>query len=92
MNDGRDYPNSGILFTNHRKKKDTDPDSTGRADNIICPHCNQRGDFWLNGWNKLARDGSTFQSLSFKAKTEAPPTAEATQTAAPRKRDSDVPF
>jgi hypothetical protein len=66
----RDYPNSGILFINDRKGTERDPDHTGRGE-FECPSCGQRTEFWLNAWNRLAKSGSNYLSLSLKAKAAA---------------------
>lgn len=63
------------------------PDHKGSAD-ITCPHCGHRADYWLNAWRKVARNGGTFLSLSFKAKTEA----AARPMPAQRARDADIPW
>jgi len=53
-----DNKNRGILFTNNRKQKDTQPDFTGKlnVDGI---------DLEISGWNKQGKNG-TFISLSVK--------------------------
>ena len=52
--------NSGALFKNDRKDKDTHPDYTGSAliDGV---------DMWISAWIKKG-NGKTFMSLAFKPK------------------------
>jgi len=67
----RDFPNSGILFANDRKRDGSrDADRTGTGD-IECPHCQRRFQFFVNGWLKIGKSGSKFLSLSFKPKDDA---------------------
>ncbi len=49
--------NSGALFKNKRKEKETHPDYTGRV--------NVRGtDFWLSAWIKKSKAGEVYMSLA----------------------------
>jgi hypothetical protein len=51
--------NSGSLFKNNRKEKDTHPDRTGK--------CRIGGvDYWISGWVKQKDDGQQWLSLAFK--------------------------
>jgi hypothetical protein len=54
--------NSGVIFNNDRKEKETHPDKTGR--------CRILGrDFWISGWIKEGKNGK-FMSLAFKPMEE----------------------
>jgi hypothetical protein len=55
--------NSGSLFKNQKKDKDTHPDYTGNG------MIDGKG-FWFSAWIKKDRNGNTFMSLSFKPKEE----------------------
>jgi hypothetical protein len=64
---GKDYPNSGIVFRSDRQRSEHDPGYTGNGD-LTCPHCARRFQFFVNAWVKTARTGAKFFSLSFKPK------------------------
>jgi len=63
--------NSGSIFKNDRKEKDTHPDGKGSAliDGV---------EYWVSSWNKTSAKGVQFRSLSFQRK-EQPQTAPATR-------------
>ena len=54
--------NSGSLFPNDKREKDSQPNSTGSA--LIGGK-----EYWVSGWTK-ERNGKRWISLSFKAKDE----------------------
>lgn len=59
--------NTGSLFKNDKKEKDTHPDRNGQ--------CMIDGKaYWVSGWIKQDRNGNPWMSLSFKAK-DAPRSA-----------------
>ena len=64
--------NSGALFKNERKEKDTHPDYTGSA--LI-----NGSDFWMSAWIKKG-NGKTFMSFAFKPKDENATTKITKQT------------
>lgn len=78
-----DNTNTGVLFKNDRKEKDTHPDYTGNI--------NADGkEYWLNAWVKDGKNGKYF-SFSLKAKDAKP--ANASASAPIDDLDSeDVPF
>lgn len=91
-NEQRD--NSGAIFTNTRKEKDSHPDWTGSA--MI-----DGREYWVSGWTKQGRGGE-FYSLAFKpkeAQQQKPSPApqrkpHPTTSRLPIKRDMDdeIPF
>lgn len=87
--------NSGSLFTNTRKEKDSHPDRTGSA--LI-----DGREYWVSGWVKQDRNGKPWLSLSFKpkdAQRERPADIKPPGGNAPQRRGSmkdelndDIPF
>jgi hypothetical protein len=64
----KDFPNSGILFRNDRKREGSnDPDYTGTAD-IQC-QCGRRFTRKVGGWIKQGRNGK-FLTLALKPRPE----------------------
>jgi uncharacterized protein (DUF736 family) len=59
-----DNTNSGTIFDNDRKEKDTHPDFTGTL--------NVEGkDYWISAWKKTSKGGKRFISLAVKPKDGA---------------------
>lgn len=53
--------NSGVLFNNTKKEKDTHADYEG--------NCTVNGvEMWMNAWLKKDKNGNTFMSFAFKPK------------------------
>lgn len=61
--------NSGAIFPNDRKEKETHPDWTGTA-KIVCTHCEAVSEVYLNAWAKNA-NGKDYFSMSIKPKDQA---------------------
>jgi uncharacterized protein (DUF736 family) len=83
--------NSGSLFKNNRKEKDTHPDYTGSALVNGVP-------MWLSAWIKRDKNGNAYMSCSFKPKDEnalAGLRNELATPQAPARHDpisDDIPF
>lgn len=81
-----DNTNSGALFKNDKKEKETRPDYIGSI--------NVGGkDFWISSWLKTSQKGQKFMSLAVTEKDAQPQT----QKAAPEAPvdvdfDDDIPF
>jgi len=69
--------NTGTLWINDRKEKDTHPDRTGAL--LI-----EGKSYFLNGWIKKTKDGKPFMSLSVKPMTG--------QTGPKPEMDDTIPF
>lgn len=78
--------NSGSIFRNERKDKDTHPDHTGTA--MI-----DGREYWISAWVKDGKKGKFF-SLSFKPKEERGDLREASKPSqnAHMPIDDDIPF
>lgn len=75
--------NSGSLFKNDRREKDSHPHATGTA--LI-----GGVEYWVSAWTKEGKNGK-FQSLAFRPKTDKngrPQTGKAEED----DLDADVPF
>lgn len=75
--------NSGSLFKNDRKEKDSHPDYRGSAmiDGV---------EMWISAWLKEGKNGTKFMSLSFKPKDEQKPQAKGGGRGADL--NDDIPF
>ena len=68
--------NSGVIFRNEKKERETHPDGKGSAliDGV---------EYWISSWTKNDRNGNPYRSLSFQRK-EQPQTAPQQRAPAPR--------
>jgi hypothetical protein len=80
--------NTGAIFVNDRKEKDTHPDRAGSA-------TIDGAEYWVSGWLKKTKDGKPYLSLAFKPKN-ADGAAQSKKSAgggsAARDFDDSVPF
>ena len=80
-----DNTNTGALFKNKKKEKDTHPDMTGSI-NI------EGVDYWVSGWTKTSKSDERFVSLSFKRKDADAPVKAKPAPAEASWDDTDLPF
>jgi hypothetical protein len=75
--------NSGSLFVNDKKERDSQPDRRGsaRIDGV---------DYWVSGWVKKKEDGTPWMSLSYQRKDAAAPAPKKAETQAAM--DDEIPF
>jgi hypothetical protein len=76
--------NSGSLFKNNKREKDTHPNATGSAmvDGV---------EYYVSAWTKQDKNGNPWQSLSFKRKDsqqEAPRSSKPAKGVDP----DEIPF
>lgn len=85
-----DNTNSGSLFRNEKKERDTHPDARGEAE-VMCPHCNNTVAFWLSAWTNVIkkgkRAGQKMQSIKFSLKDYEPVVQSNTEFTG-----EDIPF
>jgi uncharacterized protein (DUF736 family) len=79
--------NSGSLFRNDRKEKETHPDYTGSA--LIAGV-----EYWLSAWVKTSKEGKKFFSFSYKPKQVVEPLPEINppKLVAADEPSDDLPF
>ena len=76
--------NSGTLFKNEKREKDTHPHATGSAliDGVA---------YWVSAWTKEGKNGK-FQSLAFRRKEEKATDGRVKHNPGKLEEDEDVPF
>lgn len=84
--DDYDNTNSGALFKNDRRTNDRQPHYRGEQ-NVACPHCGAKTEFWLSSWVKDMKKGGKFMSLALTAKDDPKPPASDGDDF-----DDDIPF
>lgn len=77
-------PNSGSLFPNDRKEKDTDP--SARGDCVI-----DGVEYWVAGWVNTTTSGTRYQSLKFRKKEPKAKVVEV-EVPEPDPFDDPIPF
>jgi len=82
-------PNSGTLFANDRKEKESDPNAKGTAliDGV---------EYWISNWTNITKDGKKYMKLPFSVKTpkfvEDMPKAVEPAKMETVKEDDELPF
>ena len=64
------WPNSGRIFKNENREKETHANGRGDGE-VTCPHCQNRVLFFIDSWIKQGAKGP-WSSLSFKPKDKQP--------------------
>ena len=95
MSEYQQKDDSGALFTNSKKAKDTDPNYQGDA--LIGGNL-----FWVSGWVNTSQAGNKYMKLSFSPKDQAHNNGmkQVKQAIAPKAEpipaeqyeDTDIPF
>jgi len=68
-----DNTNSGALFKNDRKSKQTDRDYNGTCE-VTCPDCGVITEHWISSWINTAKTtGKKYMSLKFQPKEDQVP-------------------
>ena len=78
--------NSGSLYKNDRREKDTHPNAKGTA--LI-----DGREYWVDAWTNKDRNGNPYQSLKFKLKEATRGEPSKTYNEPPADDlDSEIPF
>jgi len=84
MNKYEQKPNTGVLFKNNRKEKESHPNSNGTA--LI-----DGKSYRISGWTK-EKNGEKYQSLSFTLVEAPKESAPAPASKSQKTDDDDLPF
>lgn len=76
--------NSGSLFKNNKREKDSHPNATGTCmiDGI---------EYWVSAWTKYDKNGAAWQSLAFKRKDDKPQ-VKPQEKPSYKGHEDDIPF
>jgi len=74
--------NSGSMFVNTKKEKDTHPDRNGTA--LI-----GGVEYWVSGWIKETKSGDKWLSLAFKPKEQTPSKPQPSRS---NEEEDQIPF
>jgi len=91
MADFQQRDNSGAMFTNQRKTKDSHPDFNGSV--MV-----DGKEYWLSGWKKQSKAGRAFVSLALTLKNDEAFDLDDSKPAVrgpvadTGKHDDDIPF
>lgn len=93
-----DNTNSGALFKNDKREKETHPHYKGNLE-VKCPCCEENSQFWVSSWLKEAgpnakKPGETFMSLALTPKEEKKVGNKKISSGRPAEdfEDDDIPF
>lgn len=77
--------NSGSLFKNDRKEKETHPDAKGSimVDGVA---------YWISAWTKQDRNGNRYQSLSVQRKGQPAASKPAASKPVADDMEDSIPF
>ena len=62
------FDNSGAIFKNTKREKETHPNMTGTA-------TIEGIDYWVSAWTKVGKDGNKFITMAYKRKNQKEDTA-----------------
>jgi len=84
MTEYKHKENSGSIWPNDKKEKETHPDGRGSAviDGV---------DYWISAWKNKATNGTPWSSLRFERKDSRPPPPGSQKQEQPD-FDDDIPF